>query len=113
MQSSSFKFHKPLQTNIIAKYYKKVYNIRIMLPLIRNAWTAMLLNNAVWEIGLSVMKISGSVTVTFQNFVTKCFPFIICIFTLFCFVQFSGWYGDDACNTVEENSSVFSLIRMC
>jgi len=24
-----------------------------------------------------------------------------------------GWYGDGAGNTVEENSSVFSLIRMC
>jgi len=24
----------------------------------------------------------------------------------------SVWYGDDAGNTVEENSSVFSLIRM-
>jgi len=23
------------------------------------------------------------------------------------------WYGDNAGNTIEENSSVFSLIRMC
>jgi len=29
---------------------------------------------------------------------------------LFC--SYSKWYGDGAGNTVEENSSIFSLIRM-
>jgi len=31
---------------------------------------------------------------------------------VFCCIWFI-WYGDGAGNTVEENSSVFSLIRMC
>ena len=28
-------------------------------------------------------------------------------------IDIDKWYGDGAVNTVEENSSVFSLIRMC
>jgi len=34
-------------------------------------------------------------------------------FTAFVILEFMRWYGDGAGNTVEENSSVFSLIHVC
>jgi len=41
------------------------------------------------------------------------FSFDYFVLVLFAFVVLGDvWYGDGASNTIEENSSVFSLIRM-
>ena len=37
---------------------------------------------------------------------------MLCFGLAFCVILYSLWYGDGAGNTVEENSGIFSLIRM-